>query len=334
MTRAFVVKAIAEGCPVEGVFDELKSGRARIGWSYADKLDLRKIRTRPATDLDEEERAARRCLGFLARVGEGDYLLYPHQPKRNQFAVARVTGEYNYDGGIEEDFRSFRPCKLVTSPPVSRYDEIVPSELRHRLVLPGRFYEMYNIDLLQDFLQHLPKAGQILDGTNRVSIGRIHENLRERLPALIQQEFSRADLSRRLCRELFLRMGYTPDDVQVQEGRAEAGSDIVVTLGAPLLPDDGVRIGVQVFSYKDAVEENALKEKLDQLLCGWEDNEINYGVLLTTGLPSGPARAVLRSHNRNNPGRLVTLVDGESLSNLFLKYFPPASDPISENKNG
>lgn len=60
MTQAFVVKAIAEGCPVEGVFNELESGRARIGWSYNDKLDLRKIRIRPITDLDEHERAAKR----------------------------------------------------------------------------------------------------------------------------------------------------------------------------------------------------------------------------------------------------------------------------------
>ena len=115
-------------------------------------------------------------------------------------------------------------------------------------------------------------------------------------------------------------MGYTHE---VQEGRAEAGSDIVVTLGDPLLPDDGVRIGVQVFSYENEVKENAFKEKLDQLLRGWEVNEINYGVLLTTGILSHHARAVLDSHNRSNPGRLVTLVDGESLSNLFLKYFPP-----------
>lgn len=128
-------------------------------------------------------------------------------------------------------------------------------------------------------------------------------------------------------------MGYTPDDVQVKEGKNEAGSDIVVTLGAPLLPDDGVRIGVQVFSYKGAVEENALEEKLNQLLRGWEDNDIKYGVLLTTGIPDDRARAVLNSHNRGNPSRPVTLVDGESLSNLFLKYFPPAIDSTSEKKN-
>lgn len=330
MIQAFVVKAIADGRPVEGVFNELESGRARIGWSYDDKLDLRKIMTRSTTDMDEDERAARRCLGFLTRVNDGDYLLYPHQPERGRFAVAQVTGEYDYDDdGLGGDFRSFRPCKLVASRPI--YDEIVPSKMRHRLGRPGRFSEMYDVVPLQNFLQHLSETVRILDDTNRASIGRIHESLRKPLPTLIQREFSRADLSRRLCRELFERMGYTHE---VQEGPAEAGSDIVVTLGDPLLPDDGVRIGVQVFSYEGEVRENALKEKLDQLLRGWEVNDINYGVLLTTGLPNDRARAVLNSHNKGNPSRPVTLVDGESLSNLFLKYFPPAIDPTSEKKNG
>ena len=335
MTRAFVVKAIADGCPVEGVFDELESGRARIGWSYCDKLDLRKIRTRPAADLDGDERAAKRCLGFLTRVNDGDYLLYPRQPERDQFAVAQVTGEYDYDDdGLGGDFRSFRPCELVTSRPIN--DEIVPSKLRRRLGRPGRFSEVYDVVPLQNFLQLLSRTGSsepvLRDDTNRASIGRIHESLRKHLPTLIQREFSGTDLSRRLCRELFERMGYTHE---VQEGPYEDGSDIVVTLGDPLLPDDiEIRIGVQVFSYENEVKENALKEKLDQLLGGWEVNEINYGVLLTTGILSHRARAVLDCHNKDNPDRLVTLVDGESLSNLFLKYFPSATDPISENKNG
>ncbi len=333
MTQAFVVKAIAEGCPVEGVFNELESGRARIGWSYDDKLDLRKIRTkirtRPITDLDEHERAAKRCLGFLTRVNDGNYLLYPHQPERGQFAVAQVTGAYDYDdGGLGGDFRSFRPCKLVASRPI--YDEIVPSKLRHRLGRPGRFSEVHDVVPLQNFLQLLSEPVRILDDTNRVSIGRIHEGLRKHLPTLIQREFSRADLSRGLCRELFERMGYTHE---VQEGPTEAGSDIVVTLGDPLLPDDGVRIGVQVFSYENEVGENALKEKLNQLLRGWKNNDINYGVLLTTGILNDRARVALNFHNERNLSHPVTLVDGESLSNLFLEYFPPAIDSTSEKKN-
>ena len=41
MPTAYVVKTVVEGQPFPGVFGELKAGRARIGWSYEDYLDLR-----------------------------------------------------------------------------------------------------------------------------------------------------------------------------------------------------------------------------------------------------------------------------------------------------
>ena len=41
MPRAFVVKTSDDQWPISGVFEELKKGRARIGWSYQDDLDLR-----------------------------------------------------------------------------------------------------------------------------------------------------------------------------------------------------------------------------------------------------------------------------------------------------
>ena len=117
-------------------------------------------------------------------------------------------------------------------------------------------------------------------------------------------------------------MGYTPE---VQEGPAEAGSDVIVEVNNPLLPGE-FRIGVQVFSYQGPVEEPDLQSKLDQLLHGWETNSLDYGVLLTTGRCSPAAVAALHDHNKHNkenPKRLVRLIEGDELADLFLKYFPP-----------
>ena len=83
-----------------------------------------------------------RCLRFLTEVGAGDLLLYSHQPASGQFTVVRVTGDYGYDGGLGDDFRSFRPCALVTPKPVELYDEIVPSSLRQRMGHRGRLSEV------------------------------------------------------------------------------------------------------------------------------------------------------------------------------------------------
>lgn len=325
----YVVKTTDDqGQTIPGVFEQLQSGYARIGWSWQDKLDLRLIneKIQQGKGLDRDEQKAKRCQGFFTRPVIGDYLIYPHQPARRQFCVAEVTGEYDYSAeekGIKGDFRSFRPCSLRTPSPVDWYDEIVPSQLRQRLGRPGRFSEVYDTRPFFVFLQDLPGAGRRQDGSNQAILNRIHRQLRKSLPALLFREFNRADLSRRFCSELFERMGYS---FNVQEGRAEAGSDVVVTIGSPFLPNEvEFQIGVQVFAYDGLVEADALQPKLDQLLRGWENNDLNYGALLTTGHCSEEAKQVLRDHNRNNPTRLVRLLEGDDLADLFLQYFPPES---------
>ena len=153
-------------------------------------------------------------------------------------------------------------------------DEIVSAQLRHRLGRPGRFSRVYDTTPFYRVLEDIENAGQRQEtaplgckcrGYTGTSEETFHDALR--------REFGRADLSRVFCAELFERMGYSSN---VQEGPAEHGSDIVVTVGDPLLPDKGVQIGVQAFSYEDPVDAPALQEKLEQLLAGWEENIGNY----------------------------------------------------------
>lgn len=334
MPAVFVLKAVKDGTPVSGVFDELKAGRARIGWSWKDHLDLRSLlgKLDRQEQLDKDEQYTRRCLGFLTRVNPEDYLVYPHQPERKRFVVVQVKGDYDYsteEEGLDEDFRSFRPCLLITQEPVDMYDGRVASDLRYRMGVPGRFSQISDPTSFFMFLETYQSgpAGEDRQrsGSKRNRVDRIHDKLRGILPEILRREFSRADLSRNFCSDLFKRMGYTP---QVQEGPHEAGSDLVVEVNHPLLPGD-FRIGVQVFAYKDEVEESSLRSKLEQLLEGWDDNSLDYGVLLTTGRCTPKAVAALIDHNKKNKktnkDRPVRLIEGDELADLFLKYFPPGS---------
>ena len=134
---------------ISGVFDGLKAGKARIGWSYEDRLDLRLIerKVQRGEKLDCHESDARRCLGFV-KIKCGDYLIYPHQPRTGCFSIAKVEGEYDYlteecgipsEGTIMRDFRSYRPCELITSDSgICINDASVPPMLRDRLKKPGR----------------------------------------------------------------------------------------------------------------------------------------------------------------------------------------------------
>lgn len=310
----FVVKAMDRfGVPKDGVFDELKAGKARIGWSYDDKLDLRKIKHKleAGSRLDADEADAKRCLGFLIRVEKGDTLIYPHQPARGQFAVVEVTGDYEYsdkDNAISGDFRSVRSCTFKTS--ASMYDDSVPSQLRYRLGRPGRFSEVSDTRPLHEFLD--PEAGT-------TPLERIHKQIRKFLPDAIRRQYSEHDLSREFLPVLFERMGYDSD---VQEGPREAGSDLVVYLDSPLLPETKeIRIGVQAFAYKDVVTTKNLQGKLKQLLAGWEQNKLDYGVLLTTGNCGEDGRNLVAAHNKQTPDKQVRLIDGPELADLFRKYF-------------
>ena len=126
MEAVYVVKTTYNWQPISGVFDELQAGRARMGWSSRDNQDLRLIKEKITgrQPLEENEQEVKRCLGFLTRPVVGDYFIYPHQPARRQFCVVQVTGEYDYsaeENGINGDFRSFRPCSLITPKLTSRF---------------------------------------------------------------------------------------------------------------------------------------------------------------------------------------------------------------------
>lgn len=322
----WVVRTTDYGWPGEGVFDELQRGHARIGWSSEDNCNLRVIQEtmERGAPLDPFQDKARRCLRFLTEVEVDDYLFYPHQPERGQFSVARVTGPYEYSAPqdhLNGDYRSCRPCSLVTTRPVDLYDEIVHPYVRRRLGLQGRIYQPSDSTLFLQLLRDLPKAGTLDDGSNQTVLRTIHRNLRDHLPVVIHENFPGANLSRRFCSDLFERMGYSV--VEIREGPAEYGSDVVVTVGDPLLFDE-LRVGVQVFSYGGKVAEDSLREKLYQLLNGWEGNGLDYGALLTTGRCSDDAKRMLGRHNSSSE-RKVKLIDADELADLFLKHFHPES---------
>ena len=325
----FVVKTTNDyGEPNPGVFNELEAGNARIGWSWQDNQDLRVINLalENGEPLDEHQQAAKRCIGFLTQPQIGDYLLYPHQPERNTFSVVQVVGDYDYDdadGGIDGDFRSFRPCG-VFAPNVDMYDQIVPAQLRYRLGIRSRFSRVSDTRPFDSFKRDWDagKSGQLQDDSNTVRIRRIHNRLRNGLPDALRMEFTQADLSRRFCPELFERMGFT---FEVQEGPNEAGSDLVVTVGNPLINGES-RIGVQVFAYEGEVSAADFRQKLEQLVNGWETNNLDFGALLTTASCGDEIVGILDEHNRNNPDRQIKLIDGDALADLFLQYFAPGTE--------
>ena len=102
--------------PVAGVRDQLREGKAVIGWSYSPKLDLRILKQKIADgeELTAQELDAALTMAFLD-IKVGDIIAYTHQPRRDVMLFAEVLGEYEYaeTGLIGENFRSYLPCRLL-----------------------------------------------------------------------------------------------------------------------------------------------------------------------------------------------------------------------------
>jgi hypothetical protein len=334
MPKAFVVRTIPGDGQEPGareVFKALKSGKARIGWSEDDDQDLRKVVSLAQKDwstLTAVQKDAWRCHGFLDRATNGDLFFYPHQPRYGKFCIAQISpsnGDYGYDPPSETldgDFRSFRPCTLLTPEGIDVQDAIVPPRIRKRLGLQGRFWELYDFDLVTRLMADIPSAGKFEPSRIEPRVARIFGNLTAALPSSIHREFPRHDFSW-FCKELFERMGYS--SVIYQEGPHERGSDIVVSVGNALLPEE-INVGVQAFSYADDVSVESLQEKLDQLLAGWDANHLDYGVLITTGMCSTACYELIKHHSHDNPKQLIKLIAGVEIARLFLEHFDVPSE--------
>jgi len=142
---------------------------ARVGWSYADELDLRKLRVAREKGRWKKGKAAGwdeawKCLPFLESVGKGDLLFYRNLPAQGRFALVEVTGDYGYRKG-KGDFRSYRPCKVLAES-VKLSDPDLSGALRTRLKLQGRLYEIEET-LARNFLHKLKSKGKSRKGKSK-----------------------------------------------------------------------------------------------------------------------------------------------------------------------
>ena len=311
---AFVVRAETDG---QALLAKLRGGSARIGWSYRDDLDLTNIMSSDWHRLNGDQQDAWYCHGFIDVATAGDLIFYPNIPDYGLFCVVKLLDGYVFlpgQDGINGDFRSSRSCELITPDPIDKGDSIVPPSIRHKIGLQRRFYRL-NVDQSDiDFLlRNLPNRS-VAPTTHFSSFARMMNTANLELAKQWNRFFPVANLSRFLA-ALLERHG---ERVDLREGPSEKGSDLVVEIQNDFL-DRTLTIGIQVGSYEGDVSPETVRQKLDQLLDGWEANSLDYGALVLTGNWQDQAKQVVEDHNRDHPTQRIKWIDGRELARIVTR---------------
>jgi len=220
----------------------------------------------------------------------------------------------SHQEGIDGDYRSAIPCLLRTPEPIKKTEGIVTADLRNKLGLQRRFYQLnvsnQDIEYLLENLDR--RSGQ--ESNRTISFMRMMESIHRDMAQHWTRHFPRADLSRFLA-DILGRHGHV---VELREGRSDRGSDLVVELQSDFLAEPVV-IGVQVGCYENEVDAGIVSKKLKQLLSGWDDNLLSYGALVLSGNWTDEAKRALAEHNHTDERRKVKGIDGEGLAKIVTR---------------
>lgn len=132
------------------VWAEVKAGRLRQGWGWAEEQDLRRIaeRRRAKAALTSWELQAWRAHRMLATESAGmrvgDLVVTQNVPRQGRISVCRVAGAYYFElpgDPSPDDLGHVLPVKLLVED-VGRWDGQVSEALRHAISLRPRLYEI------------------------------------------------------------------------------------------------------------------------------------------------------------------------------------------------
>ena len=144
---------------VHKVFDSLKRGEGRFGWSYEKTADLRALRGRiEQSRWDSLNNREKDCYQeFLLSLRDGDYVVYINVPQWGHCTLAKVTGAYEWRYE-EADYNHRFPVDPTSVRRFDRNGDIVPAALCARLKLQGRWWTIYVESEFDSLLESLRKG--------------------------------------------------------------------------------------------------------------------------------------------------------------------------------
>jgi hypothetical protein len=313
---------------IQALFQELRQGRARFGWSYDDALDPRDLKARLARSgrgslADEEQKAIART-AFLLDVRPGDYFVYINMPSYGRCTTVRIVDhggtepnslfQYTPHWGdpSQHDFRSMLPCEFLFD--FDRNSEVVHPYLSRRLKLIGAHWTIGDKEKFEELLRNLPAGAP----------GKApHERLREQLegPLLAISDHIRQTYPEKKLESFVLGVLSQLRRLQdVKKGPDVDGADLAFTFdgGIETLDLERTEIcAVQVKCYVDVIDDT---RAVDDVRRAFDSGTYTCGLIVTTARSASEQFQSALDRLREQSGKPVGLILARDLAALFLRY--------------
>lgn len=303
------------------VYNSLKTGEGRFGWSNIQTADLRVLRERVEQDgwesLSQQEK---NCYhGFLLAIEPEDYVVYINVPKWGECTLAKVTGPYEWRFD-DEDFNHRFPVSAESVRVFNRNDKTkVHPALSARLKLQGRWW---TISTQEEFNQLL----RALDEGTPSGSSTPETNLKHLLPEItkaIHHTHPNKDLED-FVEGIFKKV---PGVISVRprRGRADHGADLLVDFESGLVPGL-VRqdtLAIQVKSWGGEHNDSSAIDDIKRAFEYYEkdeDENVTMGLIVSTAVEAGDKLISELDKLQEDSGKPVALLLGAELAKFVLKY--------------
>ena len=318
----YAIKAPEDDGKKRELYESLRGGEGRFGWSYVETADLRKLKERIDRDgwdsLTDEEKECYNSSRFLLELQDGDYVVYINLPEWGQCTLARVTGSCGF-GFKDEDFNHRFPVDPDSVRQFDRDDDMVPPALCTRLKLPGAWWRISTEAEFYELLESLNQGTEPAPRTSETNLRHLSKCIKEPLLEIakcIHVTNPNTDLER-LLEKTFKKVPGVRK-VDRRGGRNDKGADLVVEY--EIVPGLVQVLVVQVKSYEGELGNPSAVEDIKRAF-DFHKNA-SMGLIVSTATTASLEVREQVDRLQEASGKIVGLLIGGALAAFILRYGP------------
>ena len=310
--KVYAVKTLHPGklenrTRIDSLYEELKSGRARFGWSYENAHAL------PPLESKINDKIAYSRSRWLLKVEKGDHFVYINMPSYDKCTIVQITEEYQFtatwfDG--ENDFRHMLECEFIST--FDRSANIVPPVLKRLLKLQGSHYEIKAYKEYEELLENI-NTGK----STKSACERVDEVIRKALTEAAKTIYS--NYAGKPLEPLVAEALQAVPGITIQKGSDVGGDDLVLRhfRGLPLFDfSSELLCAVQVKAYMD---DRGVIKAIDDIRKALKNNpDFSEGMIVTTATNISIEVEALVEDLAEELNKPVYLIDGIKLAELAI----------------